>query len=158
MTDQLRKAKQYRWNPDVPLFDGPHLVMAEYWVHGGDLRDDDGGHPFSAAQGERRVVLATDHATAAAALREAQEWADTLDYELMAVMHSVDKWFGVVPDENPATRAADAREIALKAIEEAHERIAALKAEVKCWRHEAWVQRKWKRRWSYGSLLGGTRP
>jgi hypothetical protein len=38
--------------------------------------------------------------------------------ELDAVMHSVDKWLdGPALRNNPATRAADAREIALKAIE-----------------------------------------
>lgn len=78
MTDQLRKAIER---------------MAEYWVHGGDLRDDDGGHPFSAAQGERRVVLATDHATAAAALREAQERIAVLEGHLSYIRAvSRDMW------------------------------------------------------------------
>lgn len=43
--------------------------------------------------------------------------------ELDAVMVSVDKWLeGEALNNNPATRAAEAREIALKAIEEAYEK------------------------------------
>src|SRR5688572_23218730 len=44
--------------------------------------------------------------------------------ELFGVMHSVDKWLSEKQlSENPATRAADAREVALRAIEaEARER------------------------------------
>lgn len=43
---------------------------------------------------------------------------ERLSDELAAVMHSVDKWFlGDVPETNPATRAAEAREIALMAID-----------------------------------------
>jgi hypothetical protein len=40
-----------------------------------------------------------------------------LEAELQAVMHSVDKWFDEIPNDNPATRAARAREIALQVIE-----------------------------------------
>lgn len=48
--------------------------------------------------------------------------------ELQAVMISVDKWLDDPSDleENPATRAARAREIALKAIEAAEARIAEM--------------------------------
>lgn len=49
---------------------------------------------------------------------KASELADFRMDELDAVMHSVDKWLeGDDLKNNPATRAADAREIALKAIE-----------------------------------------
>jgi hypothetical protein len=42
--------------------------------------------------------------------------------ELDAVMHSVDKWLDEASmKDNPATRASTAREIALKAIEQAYE-------------------------------------
>lgn len=46
--------------------------------------------------------------------------ATDADYELMSVMQSVDKWFDDGDprlNDNPATRASHAREIALKAIE-----------------------------------------
>ena len=43
---------------------------------------------------------------------------DSFEYELLAVMHSVDKWLeGKDLKDNPATRAVTAREVALRAIE-----------------------------------------
>jgi len=47
-----------------------------------------------------------------------------LETELQAVMHSVDKWFDTPSNDNPATRAADAREVALQAIEKLEAELA----------------------------------
>ena len=80
--------------------------------------------------------------------------------ELDGVMHSVDKWLAHLPksDErrhsNPATRAADAREIALQAIEEARSNRDHYKAAAERWagmwqefqayiRNRNWVNAEW---------------
>lgn len=43
------------------------------------------------------------------------------------IMHSVDKWFDIVPDEDEINRAIGAREIALKEIERLNAEISVLK-------------------------------
>jgi hypothetical protein len=42
---------------------------------------------------------------------------ERLQYTILGIMHSVDKWFDIVPSEDEVNRATDAREIALKEIE-----------------------------------------
>jgi hypothetical protein len=61
--------------------------------------------------------------------------------ELDAVMITVDKWLeGQALKNNPATRAADAREIALKAIEAEHARADKLN---KCYAAVVEIARKY---------------
>lgn len=69
---------------------------------------------------------------------------DALEYILTGVMHSVDKWLDVPPYDpkgktvqDAVTRAAQAREIALKAIERAE-------ALIPCWNNAATPPKKWK--------------
>lgn len=64
-------------------------------------------------------------ADALALIEQLEERNNRLEYTLMGVMHSVDKWLDVEPYDfekddgtEAATRAANTREIALKAIEQ----------------------------------------
>jgi len=63
---------------------------------------------------------------------------DSFEYELLAVMHSVDKWLeGKDLKDNPATRAGTAREVALRAIEKvAAERDKAVEDMRRCRRNK----------------------
>ena len=51
------------------------------------------------------------------------------EYIISGIMHSVDKWFDVVPDKDEVSRAIDAREIALKEIERLSAEVERLQAE-----------------------------
>lgn len=69
-------------------------------------------------------------------LNELEERCSRLEYTLLGVMHSVDKWLDVEPydfdkDDGTvaATRASNAREIALKAIEKAQADLAQVERE-----------------------------
>lgn len=74
---------------------------------------------------------------ALAYIQRLEERCKTLEYTLLGVMHSVDKWLSVEPydfdkDDGTvaATRASEAREIALTAIENLQTRIAQLEREM----------------------------
>lgn len=65
------------------------------------------------------------HADALAYIQKLEERNKTLEYTLLGVMHSIDKWLDVEPYDfdkddgtEAATRASNAREVALKAIEQ----------------------------------------
>lgn len=73
---------------------------------------------------------------AVAYIRKLEERNSKLEYTLLGVMHSVDKWLDVEPydfdkDDGTvaATRASNAREVALKAIEKAHANLAQVERE-----------------------------
>ena len=73
---------------------------------------------------------------ALAYIRPLEERNKTLEYTLLGVMHSIDKWLDVEPygydkDEGTeaATRAANAREVALKAIDQLESRLAQVERE-----------------------------
>jgi chromosome segregation ATPase len=59
---------------------------------------------------------------------EQQSKIAELGQELEAVMLSVDKWLEVPSEDNPATRASDAREIALKVIDRLEQELAKEKS------------------------------
>lgn len=68
--------------------------------------------------------------------RQLEERNSNLEYTLLGVMHSVDKWLDVEPydfdkDDGTvaATRASNAREVALKAIEKAQSDLAQAERE-----------------------------
>jgi len=76
------------------------------------------------------------HADALAYIQQLEERNSKLEYTLLGVMHSVDKWLDVEPydfdkDDGTvaATRASNAREIALKAIENAQADLAQVERE-----------------------------
>lgn len=69
-------------------------------------------------------------------LNELEERCTSLEYTLLGVMHSVDKWLVVEPydfdkDDGTvaATRASNAKEVALKAIEKLESRLAQVERE-----------------------------
>lgn len=75
-------------------------------------------------------------ADALAYTRQLEECNSKLEYTLLGVMHSVDKWLDVEPydfdkDDGTvaATRASNAREVALKAIEKAQSDLAQAERE-----------------------------
>lgn len=76
------------------------------------------------------------YADAHAYIQQLEERNSKLEYTLLGVMHSVDKWLDVEPydfdkDDGTvaATRASNAREIALKAIEKAQADLAQVERE-----------------------------
>lgn len=69
-------------------------------------------------------------------IRKLEERNKSLEYTLLGVMHSIDKWLDVEPYDfdkddgtEAATRAANAREVALKAIEQLKSRLAQVERE-----------------------------
>lgn len=75
-------------------------------------------------------------ADAIAYIQQLEERNSKLEYTLLGVMHSVDKWLDVEPydfdkDDGTvaATRASNAREVALKAIEKAQADLAQVQKE-----------------------------
>ena len=73
---------------------------------------------------------------ALAYIQQLEERNKTLEYTLLGVMHSIDKWLDVEPynfdkddGTEAATRAANAREVALKAIDQLESRLAQVERE-----------------------------
>ena len=85
------------------------------------------------------------HKDALAYIRQLEERNKTLEYTLLGVMHSIDKWLDVEPYDfdkddgtEAATRAANDREVALKAIEQLESRLAQVERERDAAVHDLW--------------------